>query len=148
MRTASCPESSDGSIFGRLHVLHGDKCSKRCFAPLAKLLSRFKTFPGRLGMWGRHRRVDEVNIMQNQPSLDCKSLSSLSVLPFLSGFLRQSFIGTLLYEMLWPEFPFMRSKKLWTRFLPIFGRCHNRHVTLVADGRPLPYKFYGAFSQV
>ena len=80
--------------------------------------------------------------MQNQPSLDCKSLSSLSVLPFLSGFLRQSFIGTLLYEMLGPEFPFTRSKELWTRFfLPSFaefGRCHNRHVTLVADGRPLP----------
>ena len=80
--------------------------------------------------------------MQNQPSLDCKSLSSLLVLPFLSRFLRQSFIGTLLYEMLGPEFPFTRSKKLWTRLLPIFaefGRCHNRHVTLVADGRPLPY---------
>ena len=50
MRTASGPESSDASIFGRLRVLHGDKCSKRRFAPLAKLLSRFRTFPGRLGM--------------------------------------------------------------------------------------------------
>jgi len=90
--------------FWRLCILHGDKCSKRHCTPLAKLLSQFRTFPGRLGMWGRHRRVDKVNIMQNQPSLDCKSLSSLSVLPFLSGFLRQSFIGTLLYEMLGPEF--------------------------------------------
>jgi len=50
MLTASCPESSNASIFGRLRVFRGDKCSKRRFAPLAKFSSRFRTHPGRLGM--------------------------------------------------------------------------------------------------
>jgi hypothetical protein len=50
MLTASCPESSNASIFGRLRVFRGDKCSKRRFAPLAKFSSRLRTRPGRLGM--------------------------------------------------------------------------------------------------
>jgi len=48
--TASFPEASDAPIFGRLRVFRGDKCSKRRFAPLAKLPSWFRMFPGRLGM--------------------------------------------------------------------------------------------------
>lgn len=47
---ASGSESSDASNFGRLRVFCGDKCSKRRFAPLARLPSRFRMCPARLGM--------------------------------------------------------------------------------------------------
>ena len=109
---------------------------------LKKLLSQLIMCPARLGMQGRCRRADEVKIIQNWPTFEHKSVSSLSVLLIWSKFLSQLFKIAHMYKMLGPNFLFTRSREVWPCLFPIFARfggCHKSHVTSVSYGSPIPY---------